>query len=145
MEAKTVTPCNILSAAGVRKARLEFIRTWPGALEHATLAMFVTDWCEVSLAASERLARIARSLEGRFELLCVNVDEAAHEVERLGVRSVPTLVIYAQGQETARLVGLVSEAELSKFVSAALTEPVAGPAVQELERTTTPTQTGELA
>jgi len=124
------TPCEILSEAGLRALAGQELQAWPKPAERPVFVAFVAEWCEVSLAAAPRIASLASSLDGRAELLHVDVDRAAFDTERLGVRSVPTLVLYARGREVARRVGLADEAELARFAAGALAEApaAAGPA-----------------
>ena len=59
---------------------------------------------------------LAAELNGKVRIGKVNVDEQGALAAQYGVMSIPTLVLFQNGQETDRLVGAQSKAALLRFL-----------------------------
>ena len=46
----------------------------------------------------------------------MNLDENLDLAERYGVQSIPTLIVFKDGKETGRTVGVQTKSELEKFI-----------------------------
>ena len=114
------TPGEILERMGVGFIEPGRLEDWPKGADGATFIAFLAPWCEVSLEAAPILGRFASKLPQRAKFLQVDVDRASLDVERLGVRSVPAVVLYADRGEVARPVGLATEDDLVAFAERAL-------------------------
>lgn len=66
-------------------------------------------WCGPCRAAKPILEAIAREHEGRMKVAEVNVDEQRWLALQAGVRSIPFLVLYRDGQPVASSVGARSK------------------------------------
>jgi thioredoxin 1 len=84
------------------------------------LVDFYADWCGPCKALTPVVTELASEFEGRAVIAKVNVDEAPELAGRFGVRSIPTLVLLENGEETDRIVGLTTKRAL-----AAKLEPIA--------------------
>jgi thiol-disulfide isomerase/thioredoxin len=139
MAPRDETACDILEAAGVETLDEEALRDWPpkledkekeedegpdetGQLPKAAVVFFTAPWCEVSLEAAPRFARVARDFAGRADFRQVDADRAPIGAERLNVRSVPAVVAFARGNEISRRVGLAGEDDIRRFVTEAIRE-----------------------
>ncbi len=116
------TALDILDRAGFASLGPEELADWPGSAKEPTFAAFVAGWCEVSLAAAPAIAGFAKRLGDKARFVQVDVDRCALDAERLGVRSVPAVLLFAKGREPARRVGAASEEELVAFAEEALEE-----------------------
>lgn len=94
----------------------DFITTEPGPV----VVDFWAPWCGPCLALAPHLERLAERFAGQLQVRKLNVDDAPELAATFGVRSVPTLVLFEDGQPQARLVGLQSEAQLTAWVRSAL-------------------------
>lgn len=76
-------------------------------------------WCGPCRAMAPNFAAAARDLAGRAVFLKLNSDETATP-GRLGVRSIPTLILFKDGREIDRKSGVMSADAVSAWVQAAL-------------------------
>lgn len=63
------------------------------------------EWCAPCRALAPELERAAAELDGVVRIAKVDADGSPALVERLDVRSIPTLLLYVDGREVARHVG----------------------------------------
>ena len=78
-------------------------------------------WCAPCRAIAPALEKIAEQYAGRATIAKVNIDDSPEVARRLGVSSIPTLILFDGGSEAARLVGVQSEAALARAIESALT------------------------
>ena len=62
-------------------------------------------WCGPCKAVAPILEELAAEYDGRLVIAKLNVDDNQATPARLGVRSIPSLVLFKNGQEVERLVG----------------------------------------
>jgi thioredoxin 2 len=62
-------------------------------------------WCGPCRAIAPVVEQLARDRAGRLKVTKVNADTAPGASSRLGVSGIPTLLLFADGREQARLVG----------------------------------------
>ena len=77
-------------------------------------------WCQPCLTIAPALEELARQRAGTLRVLKVNVDAAPEVSSRLGVKGIPTLVLFRNGTEISRQVGALPAAHISKWVDSAL-------------------------
>ncbi len=78
------------------------------------------DWCAPCKALAPVIDELARNYAG--ELKVAKLDSDAHQASatRLGVRGLPTVLLFVGGQEKARLTGAVSKTRIAAMVDSAL-------------------------
>ncbi len=116
------TAGDVLDRAGFASPGPDELADWPDEAKEPIFVAFIAQWCEMSLAAAPVIARVAETVKDRARFVQVDVDRCALDAERLGVRSVPAVLLFAKGREAARRVGTASEEELAAFVKEALEE-----------------------
>jgi thioredoxin 2 len=62
------------------------------------------------------LEGLGQSHAGQLLVLKLNTDENPETASALGVRGIPTFVVYHQGREVARRSGLMPRAEMERWV-----------------------------
>ena len=72
---------------------------------------FYADWC----GPCQALGQILEELEG-VPVLKINVDTFAEIAQEFGVMSIPTIILFQDGEQVKKNVGLVSLEELKSFV-----------------------------
>lgn len=84
------------------------------------LVDFWAQWCGPCQMLGPILDQIATDFKGRANVGKVNVDENPNLAGKFGVMSIPTLILFAGGQEKERLVGLVPKERLIQLLENSL-------------------------
>jgi len=66
---------------------------------------FWAEWCTPCHIVSPVVEEIARAHSGRLSTFKMNVDDNPEVSRKYGVMSIPTLIVFKDGQEKARVVG----------------------------------------
>ena len=86
-----------------------------------TLVDFWAEWCGPCKMMEGPLNEIAGEQSGKLNVVKLNVDENQATAMQYGVMSIPTMIVFKNGEEIKRLVGARSrsqlESELEPFVS----------------------------
>ena len=77
---------------------------------------FWAPWCGPCRAVGPVLEQIAEAYDGRAKVVKINVDEETQVAGSMGVRSIPTIVLYAGGEIKKILVGARPKEEFVKLL-----------------------------
>ena len=80
-------------------------------------------WCMPCLAQRPILEKVADELKGKALIASLNTEENRESAYRLNIHSIPTLVIFKDGEERQRLIGLQKADSLTKALEDALVSP----------------------
>ncbi len=78
---------------------------------------FWAEWCGPCRMIAPALEEISKELEGKVKIVKLNVDENPGVAGQLGIRSIPTLMLFKQGKLAAQMVGAKPKGELSRWIS----------------------------
>jgi thioredoxin 1 len=73
--------------------------------ELPVLVDFWAPWCVPCHLVAPVVEQIAAEQAGRLRVAKLNVDDSPQTAQRLGVLSIPTLILFGGGQERGRVVG----------------------------------------
>ena len=76
------------------------------------LTDFWAEWCGPCKVIAPMLEQIAQEYDGRIKIAKIDVDENNQVAMRLGVQSIPTLILFKNGQAVERLVGSMPKERL---------------------------------
>ena len=84
------------------------------------LVDFWAQWCGPCQIMGPILNQIAADFNGRTNVGKVNVDENPNLAGKFGVMSIPTLILFVDGQEKKRLVGVIPKEQLVQLLENSL-------------------------
>ena len=85
-----------------------------------TLVDFNAPWCGPCRAQEPILLALDECYHGRATIATMNIDENGDVAMHMGIQSIPTMVIFKNGQEVNRLVGLQKAETLHQVLDQAL-------------------------
>ena len=84
------------------------------------LVDYWADWCGPCKMIAPVLDEIADEYEGKIRIAKLNIDENPNTPPRYGIRGIPTLMLFKQGEVEATKVGAVSKSQLTAFIDSNL-------------------------
>ncbi len=82
--------------------------------DKAVLVDFWAEWCGPCHAVSPVLDKIADERADELKLVKVNIDEEQSLAQRYGVASIPTMILFRDGQPAASAIGAQPKAALER-------------------------------
>jgi thioredoxin 1 len=86
----------------------------------AVLVDYWADWCGPCKMIAPILDELAEEYAGKLKIAKLNIDENPGTPPKFGIRGIPTLMLFKDGNVEATKVGAVSKSQLSAFVDSNL-------------------------
>jgi len=80
------------------------------------LVDYWAEWCGPCKVIASVLDEIATEYAGRVKVAKLNIDQNPKTPPRYGIRGIPTLMLFKNGQIEATKVGAVSKSQLAAFI-----------------------------
>jgi len=84
------------------------------------LVDYWADWCGPCKMIAPILDEIAQEYAGKLKVAKFNVDENTNTPPKYGIRGIPTLILFKEGEVEATKVGALSKSQLTAFIDSNL-------------------------
>ena len=81
---------------------------------------FNTPWCDPCRAQETIIAELEHAYAGRTTVATVNIDQSREIALKLEIQSIPTIIIFKEGREMKRFVGLQTTETLYRAIESIL-------------------------
>jgi thioredoxin 1 len=81
---------------------------------------FYADWCGPCRMVSPIIENLSKEYEGRVKFAKINTDENPDLAEKFGIMSIPTIMVFKNGEVASRTVGAGPAAMYKQKIDAAL-------------------------
>jgi thioredoxin 2 len=96
--------------------------TFPAAVERTELPVVVdfwAAWCGPCRAMAPAFERVAAQMKGRVRFAKLDTEAAPDVASRYGIRSIPTMILFRDGREAARVSGAMDASAIERWVNQA--------------------------
>ncbi|MEQ8964396.1 MAG: thioredoxin TrxA [Azospirillaceae bacterium] len=83
---------------------------------HAVLVDFWAEWCGPCKMIAPALEELAGEMPDRLTIAKLNIDENPVTPSKYGVRGIPTLMVFKNGQVAATKIGALPKGQLKQWV-----------------------------
>lgn len=88
--------------------------------EGIILVDFWAEWCGPCKMIAPILDEVAEEYDGKLTITKLNIDENPGTAPKYGIRGIPTLLLFKQGEVIATKVGALSKGQLKEFLDVSL-------------------------
>jgi thioredoxin 1 len=86
------------------------------------LVDFNAPWCGPCRSQEPVINELEQSYKGKANVVKINIDENSNVAMKLGIQSIPTIILFKNGKEVSRFVGVQTSATLNRAIKDNLNE-----------------------
>ena len=102
---------------GIRQATDKDFQDEVLSSELPVLVDFWAEWCGPCKMIGPILEELADEMDGKINIVKVDVDSNSQTAAKYAIRSIPTLIIVRDGAVVAQHIGAASKAQLENFIN----------------------------
>ena len=84
--------------------------------ELPVLIDYWAEWCGPCKMIGPILEELAEEYQGKVKIVKLNIDDNPNTPPKFGIRSIPTLMVFKNGEVEGTKVGAASKSDLTKFI-----------------------------
>jgi thioredoxin 1 len=84
------------------------------------LVDFWAEWCSPCKMIAPYLEELATEMDGKVSIAKLNIDENPQTPMKYGVRGIPTLILFKDGQVAATKIGALPKSKLKEWVESVI-------------------------
>ncbi len=84
------------------------------------LVDFWAEWCGPCKMIAPFLEELAAEMQGKITVAKINIDENPQTPMKYGVRGIPTLILFKNGQVAAQKIGALPKSKLAEWVESVI-------------------------
>jgi thioredoxin len=88
--------------------------------EVPVLVDFWAEWCGPCKMLAPTVEKVANEYEGKAKFVKLNIDDNNQVAQQFGIKGIPTLILFKDGSEADRTVGLTTKDNISRMIDRVL-------------------------
>ena len=93
--------------------------------EVPVLVDFWAEWCGPCKMLAPTVEKVANEYEGKAKFVKLNIDDNNQVAQQYGIKGIPTLILFKDGSEADRTVGLTTKDNISRMIDRVLAGSIA--------------------
>ncbi|HPD18888.1 MAG TPA: thioredoxin [Candidatus Goldiibacteriota bacterium] len=81
---------------------------------------FWATWCGPCKKLAPVIENVEKEYEGKMKFVKVDIDSNQNVASEMGIRSIPTIIIFKNGDIAEQVIGVMSEVQLKKIIDKVL-------------------------
>ncbi len=81
-----------------------------------TLVDFFATWCGPCKMLSPILEKVEEESNGEYNIVKVDIDESYDLAKKFGIMSVPTMIVFKNGEEVEKIIGLRQKNQIEEII-----------------------------
>jgi thioredoxin 1 len=84
------------------------------------LVDFWAEWCGPCKMLSPVIDEISKEMAAKLKVVKINIDTSPNVPSKLGIRGIPTMILFKDGEQVATKVGALPKASITEWVNSIL-------------------------